>query len=172
MPPRDVCPERFARELTPLRGTMLACPSSEPHRRTIHDRVGDARAHLDRLSAAEVAGRLKAEPSALVPDVRTPSAREATGVIEQSIHTPRTVLEWRADPTSGFSHPRIVSFDQPLVVCNEGYSSSLGAATLRELGFGAATDMVDGMWAWTSAGLPAVETRVHESGYHTIAPGP
>ncbi len=141
-------------------------------RRTIHDRVGEARERFDRMTVAEVAALLDADAAALVLDVRTPTDRETIGVIERSIHTPRTVLEWRADPTSGYSHPAIVSFSQPLVVvCNEGYSSSLGAATLVELGFEHATDMIGGMRAWTAAGLPLTATMEHESGYNTVAPG-
>lgn len=135
-------------------------------RRTIHDRVGEARRLFTRRSPAEIADLLVDDPAALVLDVRTPTDRERTGVIEGSVHTPRTVLEWRADPTSGYSHPAIVSFSQPLVVvCNEGYSSSLGAATLVDLGYDRVTDMIGGIRAWADAGLPLVPPTDHESGY-------
>lgn len=73
------------------------------------------------------------------------------------MHLPRTVLEWRVDPTNGYLHPAVRSFDQRLVVvCNHGYSSSVAAATLQRLGYPSATDLVGGVHAWRAAGLPVV----------------
>ncbi len=68
---------------------------------------------------------------------------------------PRNVLEWRLDPASGYSHPGAPGLDdQVIVMCNEGYQSSLVAATLKRLGFARATDLDGGFQAWRAAGLP------------------
>ncbi len=128
------------------------------HRRTsrltIHDLVANARHSLERLSPDQLA-ELLTNDRAVVLDTRTPTDRERFGVIPGSIHMPRTTLEWMCDPTSGYSHERIVGFEQCLVtVCNEGYSSSLAAASLQQLGFHHATDLVGGVMAWKAAGLP------------------
>ena len=123
------------------------------HRRTVADLLEDARSRLERLGPraaldAQVAG-------ALVVDTRCAELRRATGVIPGSKHVPLSVLFWRADPSSGHSDPELIDFDRHIVlVCADGYSSSLAAATLRDLGFGRATDLDGGFTAWAAAGLP------------------
>jgi rhodanese-related sulfurtransferase len=80
-------------------------------------------------------------------------------VIPGAVHIPRTVLEWRLDPDSDPAHrsPFVNDLDQRLVVvCAHGYSSSLAAATLQELGFARATDVAGGFEAWKEQGLPVV----------------
>lgn len=127
-------------------------------RYTVHDLVADARAGLARLGPRDLALALAREDTVTVLDTRTDTDRARTGSIPGAIHTPRTVLEWMADPAAGFAHPAIVSFEQRLVVvCNSGYSSSLAAANLQRLGFVNATDLTGGMAAWVAAGLPVVE---------------
>jgi rhodanese-related sulfurtransferase len=131
------------------------------HRRTdrltVHDLLASARAEVTRLTPAELRDRMAVDPDVVVLDVRTPTDRERFGVVPGSIHAPRTVLEWTVDPASGFSHPAVTGFDQLLVVvCHEGYSSSLAAQTLRRLGFHRATDLIGGVSAWRAAGLPLV----------------
>ena len=82
---------------------------------------------------------------------RRPTGRRF-GTIPGSIHVPRTVLEWRFDPASGYRHPSVVTSIKPLVVvCNHGYSSSLAAASLVHLGFTSVADLVGGMQAWIAA---------------------
>ena len=73
-----------------------------------------------------------------------------------AVHHPRNVLEWRADPSSGYSDPAIASDLERhvIVMCDEGYQSSLVAATLQDLGFSRATDLDGGFQAWRAAGLP------------------
>jgi rhodanese-related sulfurtransferase len=67
----------------------------------------------------------------------------------------RTVLEWRLDPTSDARIPEATGFDvEIIVVCRQGYSSSLAAASLRSVGLWRATDMIDGVEGWLAAGLP------------------
>ena len=87
--------------------------------------------------------------------------RERQGVIPGSVHVPRSVLEWRVDPDSGFSNPHVADSELELIlVCHEGYSSSLAAASLRDLGRTRVADLVGGFEAW------------RESGLETIAPPP
>ena len=130
--------------------------SSDPPT-TVDDLLAAARAELDRLTparlaAAQEAGRA-AEP--LVIDIRDRDDRERTGMIPGSVSIPLIVLEWRCHPSADYAHPAVESFDQPLVmVCNEGYTSSLAAASLRRLGFTDVTDLEGGIESWAAAGLP------------------
>ncbi len=127
-------------------------------RRTVHDVVFEARARVDRTTAAELADRLVRADPPLVVDSRTAIDRQRFGVIAGSIHVPRTVLEWHLDPANGYRHPAVRSQDQPLVVvCNGGYSSALAAASLLDLGFTAVSDLAGGMRAWIAEGHPVVE---------------
>jgi rhodanese-related sulfurtransferase len=97
----------------------------------------------------------EAVAGALILDTRQHTDRWANGVIPGSLHVPRTVLEWVVDPASGYPSPYIENSEQMLiVVCNEGYSSSLAAYNLKRIGFSGATDMVGGFAAWCTAGLP------------------
>ena len=129
-------------------------------RRTVHDLVAEARSGLDRLSPEALAGLLAADPSIALLDSRTPTDRETDGVIAGSVHVPRTVLEWAVDPASGYALD-LVPDARLVVVCNEGYSSSLAARALHDLGFANATDLIGGMQAWRSAGLPVVDPDGH-----------
>jgi len=129
------------------------------HRRidrfTVHDLLADARDGLDRMTPADVAAALAADPAVVVVDTRDDIDRGRTGYVPGSIHLPRTVLEWRTDPASGYSDGRITGLNQRIVLyCNDGYSSSLAAASLRRLGFVGATDMIGGLNAWLRAGFP------------------
>ncbi len=126
---------------------------AEQPRLTINDTLDEARQGLARLTPAEAAAAQAA--GALIIDTRTPTDREREGVIPGPIHFARTVLEWQVDPASGYGDPAITGLDQHLIiVCNEGYASSLAAATLQRLGFRRATDMIGGFRAWRAAGLP------------------
>ena len=79
------------------------------------------------------------------------------------MHVPLSVLEWRVDPDSGSQDPALAGKqDQLILICREGYSSSLAAAQLREIGFAKATDVIGGVDAWLAAGLP-VEHAVRQS---------
>jgi rhodanese-related sulfurtransferase len=122
-------------------------------RKTAADLLAEARAGLRRLGPQEAAAAL-AEGAILV-DTRENDDRRAEGVIPGSVHVPLSVLEWRADPASESHDPRLGGLDRPLVViCNDGYSSSLAAARLRKLGFEHVADLVGGFRAWKAAGLP------------------
>lgn len=124
-------------------------------RTTVHDLMWAARAVIDRVSADQLAAELAGERTPLVIDTRTHTDRARVGVIPGSIHVPRTVLEWHLDPANGYTHPAVTGLDHPLVVvCNGGYSSSLGAANLAHLGFTNVRDLVGGMRAWLHHGHP------------------
>ena len=90
---------------------------------------------------------------AVLVDTRSGDARARDGVVPGALHIPRTVLEWRLDPTSEWRSPRLRG-DEPIVLlCDHGYSSSLAAASLVDLGLDAG-DVVGGFEAWVAAGLP------------------
>jgi len=122
-------------------------------RRTIDELLADARSRIRRLGPEEALAA--AEAGALLVDTRSREARARDGVIPGSLHLPRTVLEWRVDPDSPWRNEHVGGLDRQLVVvCEEGFSSSLAAAVLVELGFEDAGDLVGGFAAWKAAGLP------------------
>ena len=124
-------------------------------RKTIADLLSDARARLDRLEPEEALAAQRA--GTLLIDTRSSDERRRTGVIPGSLHIPLSVLPWRVDPDADprYHNPHIEGLDQQLVlVCAHGYSTSLAAATLQELGFSHATDLIGGFGAWQAAGLP------------------
>jgi rhodanese-related sulfurtransferase len=88
-------------------------------------------------------------------DTRSDGDVRAEGRIPGSVYIHRNVLEWRCDPSSGFSDSRVDRLETPLiVVCNDGYSSSLAAASLVDIGFAHAGDLIGGFRGWVAAGLP------------------
>jgi rhodanese-related sulfurtransferase len=123
-------------------------------RTTIDELLAAARARLVRLGPHEA--RAVAAEGAVLVDTRSEVQRAADGIIPGALYHPRTVLEWRADPDSGACDPALAgAMDRVVVVvCDEGYSSSLAAATLQDLGFAHATDLDGGFQAWRAAGLP------------------
>jgi rhodanese-related sulfurtransferase len=122
-------------------------------RQTIGDLLEAARRRIERLEP-EAARRAMAE-GALLVDTRSGDDRRASGTIPGSVHVPLSVLFWRLDPSSGFDDPDLSDLARPVVVlCAHGYSSSLAAATLLDLGFTSATDVIGGFEAWAAAGLP------------------
>ena len=120
--------------------------------RTIDDLLSEARADLVRLTPAQAYDAQAA--GAVLVDIRPEANRVAEGALPGAIVVERTVLEWRLDPACEARLP-LASYDlHVVVVCNEGYSSSLAAATLRQLGVHRATDLVGGFRAWRAEGLP------------------
>jgi len=121
--------------------------------RTLEELLVEARARIDRLEPVEAFAAM--EDGALVVDIRSDRDRERDGIVPGSLHVPRTVLEWRVAPGSPWRSPHVGGLDQRIVLlCDHGYSSSLAAATLVELGFKRAGDVVGGFDAWRAAGLP------------------
>lgn len=128
-------------------------------RRTIDELLEDARQALPpRVSPAEAAMALR--DGALIVDIREDDQRRRDGLMRGATVMPRNALEWRCDPASEWRHPAIHSYDQRIIlVCNEGFQSSLAAATLQQLGLHRTTDMQGGFVAWREAGLPVDPVR-------------
>jgi rhodanese-related sulfurtransferase len=133
-----------------------------------HDAVGfrdgGPRLGADGLTAALRAGTRRLEPleayaavqrGALLVDTRTEPQREDQGEVPGAVVIDRTVLEWRLDPSGDARIPEATGWDlEVIVLCRQGYSSSLAAASLRAMGLHRATDVVGGVDAWRAAGLP------------------
>ena len=132
---------------------------------TLEQLLEDARSGLRRLTPLALRAAIAADPDLLILDVRTPTDRALFGCIPGSLHMPRTVLEWRVAPDAPLRSPEIRGLDQYLVVvCNEGFSSSLAAATLQRLGFVRATDLIGGVIGWAAAGFPVEPPQGDEIG--------
>ncbi|UOY00789.1 rhodanese-like domain-containing protein [Blastococcus sp. PRF04-17] len=115
-----------------------------------------SRAGVARLGPAELLEA--AARGALVVDTRTDAQRRRQGEFPGAVVIDRTVLEWRLDPASEARIPEATGYDLEVVVlCRQGYSSSLAAASLRAVGLHRATDLVGGVEAWLGAGLPMSE---------------
>jgi rhodanese-related sulfurtransferase len=126
---------------------------SEHAPRTIDGVLAAARTRISRLEPAQAWAA--AAEGALIVDIRSADDRRRSGIVPGSVHIPRTVLEWRVDPTSRWHNPYVGGRERCLLLlCSDGYSSSLAAASLVELGFAHAGEVVGGFSAWTVAGLP------------------
>lgn len=113
-----------------------------------------ARARLSRLDPARAAAEQAS--GALIVDIRPDAQRRAEGEIPGSLVLERNVLEWRLDPTSTARIPVADPALRVIVACSEGYTSSLAAASLLDLGLSNTTDIVGGFLAWQAIGLPTV----------------
>jgi rhodanese-related sulfurtransferase len=121
---------------------------------TIEQMLSAARAGLRRLSPNE-AHEAIAETGAILVDIRPEAQRAIEGSIPGAWIVERNVLEWRFDPTSSSRLPVATDHDLHVIVfCSEGYTSSLAAAALQDLGLWRATDVVGGFHAWRAMGLP------------------
>jgi len=122
--------------------------------RTIDELLGAARARLNRLSPAQAQAAVRA--GALLVDIRPAAQRAAEGEVPGAVIIERNVLEWRLDPASDARLPEAGSYGLAVIVmCSQGYTSSLAAAALQDLGLDGATDLAGGFQAWAAAGLPA-----------------
>ncbi|MGW2262057.1 rhodanese-like domain-containing protein [Streptomyces sp. NPDC004749] len=114
------------------------------------DRV---RADLDRIGPREAFEA--ARDGALLVDIRYAALRDRDGLIPGALVIERNELEWRLDPQGSHRAPEATDHDLRIVViCNEGYASSLAAVSLRHLGLHRATDLIGGFQAWKAEGLP------------------
>jgi rhodanese-related sulfurtransferase len=128
---------------------------------TIDQLLEEARCRLDRLDPLGALDAIHA--GATLIDIRSDSQIATDGVVPEALVIPRNVLEWRLDPASKHRHPRAPHLnDQVILMCNEGYQSSLAAATLQQLGFARATDLKGGFQAWRAAGLPTQQAGERE----------
>ena len=119
---------------------------------TVEEMLDQARAELDRATPDSAARMLR--DGALVVDIRPYANRVAEGEIPGSVPVERIVLEWRRDPAGALRLPGRTADTPVVVVCNEGYASSLAARDLRTLGLRSVTDLAGGFRAWAAAGLP------------------
>ena len=115
-----------------------------------------ARARLDRVPPESLA--VERERGALIVDIRPREQRVRDGELPGAVVVERNALEWRLDPLSDHRIPEVSSHDTRIVlVCNEGYGSSLAAATLHDIGLHRATDMIGGFQAWIALGHDHVD---------------
>lgn len=117
----------------------------------------DARRGMDRVRPEDLADEVAA--GALVVDIRPVSQRDRDGELPGAVIIDRNVLEWRLDPTCPHRAPGMDDPDRRVViVCDQGYSSSLAARTLRDLGLRRATDLRGGFQAWSQLGATRERT--------------
>lgn len=114
--------------------------------KSIDDLLNEARDRLDRVSPEDLEDELAR--GAILIDTRPIEQRDRDGAFPDAIVIDRNVLEWRLDPKSDHRIPETGYDVRVIIACNEGYSSSLAAATLRDLGLGRATDLEGGYQAW------------------------
>jgi rhodanese-related sulfurtransferase len=128
-------------------------PTSGKPQVTIDQLLAIARSGLLRLAPAEAHAALGR--GAVLVDIRSDRQRDRDGVVPGAHYLPRNVLEWRCDPSSPSRDPDLARPGLHLMLmCDEGYQSSLAAATLQQLGLRRATDVIGGFQAWRAAGLP------------------
>jgi rhodanese-related sulfurtransferase len=114
--------------------------------------LADARSGLERVDPHAAAAAI--EEGAVLLDIRAESQRARDGTVPGSVFVERNVVEWRCDPTSEWRDPRVSDPAVRLIVmCDEGYQSSLVAAALQRLGLPRVTDLDGGFQAWRAAGL-------------------
>ncbi|WWC61509.1 uncharacterized protein I303_104093 [Kwoniella dejecticola CBS 10117] len=113
------------------------------------------RAQIDRLGPEAAYEVIAKKDGAILIDTRPAAYRESEGSVPGAVIVERNVLEWRLDPSSPdcIEEARIQGF-KPIVMCNEGYASSLAAQVLVELGVNTAVDLEGGFRAWKARGLP------------------
>jgi rhodanese-related sulfurtransferase len=87
-------------------------------------------------------------------DTRSDDQRRAQGLVPGAVGHPLSVLHWRLDPDSPTGNPKLALETRVVLICRDGYSSSIAAAQLRELGFDRTTDVIDGVEGWKAASLP------------------
>jgi rhodanese-related sulfurtransferase len=124
----------------------------------VEDLLAKARARLDRVTPLEAYTAIAA--GAALVDIRSDSHRSTGGLIAEARHIPRNALEWRLDPASAHRDADLaVPGRRVILICQEGYQSSLAAATLLDFGIDA-TDVIGGFAAWRGSGLPVVTAAI------------
>ncbi|QLJ06539.1 sulfurtransferase [Streptomyces sp. NEAU-sy36] len=133
---------------------MAVSPTPSPHPVGIDELLERVRTGYRRVEAREAYDAARAGEALLV-DIRYAALRERDGLIPGALVIERNELEWRLDPRGSHRLPEATGHDLRIVlVCNEGYASSLAAASLHQLGLHRATDLVGGFQSWRAAGLP------------------
>jgi rhodanese-related sulfurtransferase len=135
--------------------------------RSIDEILGEARARLRRLGPEEA--RAAMASGAVLVDIRSQAQRSGQGFVPGALRVERNVLEWRFDPRSPARLPQASYLLRVIVMCVEGYTSSLAAASLQDLGIAGATDLAGGFRAWRRAGLPVLASPAVPG---PVVPGP
>ena len=118
----------------------------------IEELLDESRRKLERLTPTDALNAVA--NGAVLIDIRSETQRAKDGTIPEARFVPRNVLEWRLDPSSPSCDPELARADAVIILmCDEGYQSSLAAAVLQTLGLRRATDVVGGFQAWSAAGL-------------------
>jgi rhodanese-related sulfurtransferase len=124
-------------------------------RTSIDELLATARNGLCRLDPAQALAAVRL--GAALTDIRGDSQIARDGTVPGALVITRNVLDWRLDPDSQHRHPQAPGLgDRVILLCDEGYQSSLAAATLQQMGFAFATDVAGGFQAWREAGLPVM----------------
>ncbi|MFJ9037644.1 rhodanese-like domain-containing protein [Streptomyces sp. NPDC102406] len=132
----------------------MAVSAAEQRPVSIDELLEQVRSGLDRVEPREAFAAASAGEALLV-DIRYAALRERDGLIPGALVVERNELEWRLDPHGSHRAPEATHHGlRVVVICNEGYASSLAAASLRQLGLHRATDLTGGFQAWRAAGLP------------------
>lgn len=122
-------------------------------RTSINEMLTAARRRLDRLNPRKAHEAIR--DGALLVDIRPQAQRRSEGEVPGALIVERNVLEWRFDPASAARLPQATDYDvRVIIMCSEGYTSSLAAVALQDLGLRQATDLEGGFVAWAAAGLP------------------
>jgi rhodanese-related sulfurtransferase len=133
----------------------VSAPTRPVGARSIDELLAEARGRIGRVTPAEAAARMA--EGALLVDTRPVAQRAREGSVPGALVVERNVLEWRFDPMSDARLPEVTGYDiEVIVLCQEGYSSSLAADTLRALGLARTSDVIGGFAAWAAAGLPVL----------------
>jgi rhodanese-related sulfurtransferase len=145
---------------------------AEVEARGVERLLAAARERIERIEP-EAAWAAASTGDSLIVDLRSSDERRRHGIVPGSLHVPRSVLEWRADPASEWRNPHLEGRERLILLCAQGYSSSLAAASLVDLGHARAGDVAGGFDAWLAAGLPvAAPPEVDDSTPGMGAPAP
>jgi rhodanese-related sulfurtransferase len=132
--------------------------------RSVDDLLAEARSRYERVDAVTAAQEV-ADGRAILIDTRHEGYRRKKGDVPGAISITLDVLEWRLDPQSSWKIPEVADHDARIILmCREGYSSSLAVGRLLDLGLRNATDVIDGVDGWVAAGLELAPFGTTRSG--------
>lgn len=135
---------------------------------TLERLLAAAAQRIERRSPKDAYDAMQA--GALLIDIRSSEDRERDGIVPGSLHIPRTVLEWRVAPDSHWRNPYVGGLDREIIlICDHGDSTVFATATLVDLGFTWASDVIGGFLAWRAAGLPVSSAPSERRGADELA---
>ena len=135
---------------------------------TLQTLLAAAASRIERRSPAVAYDAMQA--GALLIDIRSSEDRERDGIVPGSLHIPRTVLEWRMAPDSDWRNPHVGGVDREIIlICDHGDSTVFATASLVDLGFTRASDVIGGFLEWRAAGLPTTSAPSERRGADELA---